>query len=222
MAEHLDSKAWDWSLVPADSWNKVSDEYLPVAFRWKQLQKRTVLDLGCGRGRHSIFLAQLGFEVTAVDLSPEGIDQLQTQAKQLNLNKNIKTLVCDMLELPFGKGTFDCVLAFNSVYHTDYSGLIKIIDNITSYLADSGQLYITFSSKSSQSYNSPANKKIDNFTIVKTQGIEKGIPHTYLDHDEIAKLMSGYRILKIQHIQSFLTGIIDFRYFVEAEKKPES
>ena len=43
------------------------------------------------------------------------------------LEDNINTLVCDMLDLPFNKGQFDCVIAFHSVFHTDYRGLKKII-----------------------------------------------------------------------------------------------
>lgn len=33
-----------------------------------------ILDLACGRGRHSIYLAQLGFDVMGADLSVESID----------------------------------------------------------------------------------------------------------------------------------------------------
>jgi SAM-dependent methyltransferase len=33
-----------------------------------------ILDLACGKGRHSIFLNKLGFNVTGVDLSPQSID----------------------------------------------------------------------------------------------------------------------------------------------------
>ena len=219
MTENMESKAWDWSLVPTDSWNEVSDDFLPVALRWKKLQKRTVLDLGCGRGRHSIFLAETGFEITAVDLSPAEIDQLRKQAQQKNLDRNIETLVCDMRELPFSKRTFDCVLAYNSIYLTSYDGLKTTIASITDLLTDSGQVYITFVSKSGGALTNPAHKVIDDFTIIKTQGTEKGMHHTYLDYSDILKLMSDYQILKIQHIQGFSTSGANFRYFVEAAKK---
>ena len=97
----ISSRAWDWSQVTEDYWNESSDEFLPVALRWKERGCQTVLDLGCGKGRHSLFLAELGFHVTAVDLSPEGIEQLQTEAKRKHLENNINTVVCDMLSLPF-------------------------------------------------------------------------------------------------------------------------
>ena len=182
MTENIKSKAWDWSSVPENSWDRVSDEFLPVALRWKNMGKQTVLDIGCGRGRHSLYLAEMGFKVTATDLSPEGIVQLNKQARQKNLEDNISTLVCDMLDLHFDKGQFDCVLAFNSVYHTDYSGLKGIIAKITGFLSDSGNLFIAFNSKSNKTYGDPANQRIDEFTVIKTQGMETGVPHTYLEY----------------------------------------
>jgi 2-polyprenyl-3-methyl-5-hydroxy-6-metoxy-1,4-benzoquinol methylase len=73
----IESKAWDWSKVPKDDWMNPSDEFLPTALRWKQNGARRILDLGCGKGRHTLLLAEMGFHVTALDLSSEGITQLE-------------------------------------------------------------------------------------------------------------------------------------------------
>lgn len=221
MNKIITSKAWDWSRIPDDSWDVVSDEFLPVAYRWKRLGKRTALDLGCGRGRNAIFLAEMGFDVTAVDLSPGGIDQLKKEVKRRKLEDRITPLVCDMLELPFSPGAFDCVIAFHSIFHTDHAGLKTVISGIRSFLNDSGQLYITFNSKSSPSLSNPANKKVDAFSVIKTQGFEKGVPHTYLDYEGVLDILSGFDILKIQHIQDIYPEGNGFHYFVEAAKKPK-
>jgi SAM-dependent methyltransferase len=218
MPDHIASKAWNWEMVPSNTWNEVSDEFLPVALRWQKLGKHTVLDLGCGRGRHSIFLAEMGFNVTAVDLSPEGIAQLRQVAAEQKLN-NIRTLVCDMLELPFDKESFDCVLAFHSIFHTDYRGLKSVIADITRFLKPSGQLFVTFGSKSNPSFKNPANRVVDDFTVIKTERLEVGVPHTYLDYADIPPLLSAYRLLKVRFIQGYYGSSYSCHYFVEAEKK---
>ena len=213
------SKAWDWSQVSEDYWDKSSDEFLPVALRWKNQNKKTVLDLGCGKGRHALFLAELGFDVTAVDLSPEGVDQLRGVAEQKGLDQNIRTFVCDMLSLPFENNSFDCVLGFHSLYHTDYGGIKAVISKITGMLKESGQLYITFNSKNNPSFQHSTNIVIDEYTVIRNKGLEKGIPHTFLAYEDIIGLLTDYTILKIQQIKDYFDDITSIHFFVEAEKK---
>jgi 2-polyprenyl-3-methyl-5-hydroxy-6-metoxy-1,4-benzoquinol methylase len=40
------------------------------------------IDLGCGTGNYSIYLASLGFEVTGIDISPTAIEIAQENAKK--------------------------------------------------------------------------------------------------------------------------------------------
>lgn len=62
----------------------------------------TVLDLACGKGRHSVYLNSLGYDVTGVDLSKKSI----AHAKQYE-NDSLHFQVHDMCK-PFGK-RFDAV-----------------------------------------------------------------------------------------------------------------
>lgn len=65
-------------------------------------EKATVLDLACGKGRHSIYLSQLGFEVTGADLSENSI----AEAK-INSNETLHFEIHDMRE-PF-ENKFDAI-----------------------------------------------------------------------------------------------------------------
>ncbi|MDZ7658582.1 class I SAM-dependent methyltransferase [Fodinibius sp.] len=58
-------------------------------------QYHSILDLGCGRGRHSLNLAKRGYDVTGIDLSPEAIKTAQEKAEKLNLS-NTQFKVGDM------------------------------------------------------------------------------------------------------------------------------
>src|SRR5437764_346742 len=67
-----------------------------------------VLDLGCGTGRHSLWLAAGGAVVTAVDFS-EG---MLTEARRKPGAESVRFLVHDLHEpLPFADGTFDRVVS---------------------------------------------------------------------------------------------------------------
>lgn len=61
-----------------------------------------ILDLACGKGRHSMYLNALGYDVTGVDLSENSI----TYAKQFE-NENLRFQVHDMCQ-PFNQ-KFDAV-----------------------------------------------------------------------------------------------------------------
>lgn len=63
-----------------------------------------MLDLACGKGRHSIQLARKGFDVTGVDLSEESIAEAQQHE-----HEHLHFFVHDM-RLPFWVNYFDYVL----------------------------------------------------------------------------------------------------------------
>lgn len=57
---------------------------------------KTALELGCGSGINSVWLAQQGFAVTAIDIADFAIN-LTVNAGKLN-NVNINPIICDILE----------------------------------------------------------------------------------------------------------------------------
>ena len=62
------------------------------------------LDLACGKGRHSIYLNEKGFDVTGIDLSPQSIEFAKRSE-----NENLHFYVHDMRKL-FRTNYFDLVL----------------------------------------------------------------------------------------------------------------
>ena len=119
----VDSRPWIWNKADYnyDYWETPDDEFLPIFLRWKGNGYSRALDLGCGTGRHSIFLAQNGFAVDSFDLSIDGVQKFKEKIEWHNLNIIIQT--GDMLNLPYDDEIFDCVLAFHAIYHTDLIGL---------------------------------------------------------------------------------------------------
>jgi SAM-dependent methyltransferase len=63
-----------------------------------------VLDIGCGAGTHSIFLARAGFHVSGVDLAPGAIDAARRRAARKGLAIDFR--VADALRLPYRSGRF--------------------------------------------------------------------------------------------------------------------
>jgi SAM-dependent methyltransferase len=72
---------------------------------------KTILELGCGQGRDTLFFASKGIDVTALDFSSVAIRGLIKRAKERNLLSNIDTSIFDPTNkpIPFSKDEFDAV-----------------------------------------------------------------------------------------------------------------
>lgn len=74
-----------------------------------------ILDIGCGIGWTSLFLAKSGHEVLGIDISKYLIYEANKIKKQQKIkNLYYKTIDAEKLNI---KNKFDCVLFFNSLHH---------------------------------------------------------------------------------------------------------
>ncbi len=100
-----------------------------------------LLDLGCGAGRTSIPLAQMGFEVVGIDISPSMLKVAMLQASQHNLKIDFQEM--DAMSLKFADGTFDCALySFNGLDHIPgYGGKLEALREVLRVLKP-GALFV--------------------------------------------------------------------------------
>lgn len=194
------SKPWDWNEEKNQMWLEPSEDSYYVSGRWKSSGYKTLLDFGCGLGRHSVFFTKQGFNVSAFDLSTDGTEHLKKWAEREALELDVQ--VADMLSLPYPDGAFDCLFAYHVISHTDTPGIQLILNEIERVIKPGGEIYITLCSKDTWSYKDACYPKIDENTVRKTEdGPEKGIPHFYVSLDDIFALFSetGFTILRIRH-----------------------
>lgn len=71
----------------------------------------SVLDIGSGEGRNAVFLAKSGFDVTAVDISENGIMKTKKLAEVCNVQ--IKTYMMDVIEFLSKSPEYDAILCMN-------------------------------------------------------------------------------------------------------------
>ena len=106
---------------PQKEWNRLEGFHFEFEitkfYLNKYLKGKTVLDIGGGPGRYSIYLSQLGYDVTLIDLSDGNIQFLKNKMKELNIN-NIKAYQCDARDLSkLNLDKFDNILIMGPLYH---------------------------------------------------------------------------------------------------------
>lgn len=210
------SKGWNWDEVNDAYWSKPSEETYFLLNRWKNKEYNKVLDLGCGRGRHSIFFAENGFYVTGYDLSESGLSTLRKIEKDRNLG--IEIVLGDIRELPFDNGVFDAILAFHSIYHTNTEGMLEIIKEVKRVLKDGGEIYVTLLSKVDLSFNDVKYKKIDKNTKMKLEQDNTIVPHFYINQEELYELLEGFEVIRLRQVEDIFNGKSSWHYFIHAKK----
>ncbi len=86
-----------------------------------------VLDAGCGVGQVSQALAERGAKVTAIDISPSLIEIAQRRIPS-SLHNQIEFVAGDMNNTALG--SFDYVLAMDSLIYYSQRDLIQVLDNL--------------------------------------------------------------------------------------------
>lgn len=231
--ESAESKGWDWKLVTSGDethkkiWLEPSEESYFYAEKWKREGCNSILDLGSGLGRHSILFAKYGFKVTACDISKDGLDFLKMWRKEEGLDENIHTCLSDMKQLPFSDDAFDCIFAYHSISHCDSQGMRQIMSELKRVLRPDGRIFCTLCSKETWAFAEADFPRIDENSLIKTEGPEKDMPHFYVNLEDVRRLFSdfAFELVRVRHIDDcFIDGREQksCHYYIEACLKKEA
>ncbi len=216
-------KAWDWNKNESDIWTIPSEDSWHLLHRWKSRGFTAFLDLGCGLGRHSLQFARENFGVSAFDLSPVAIETVRAKAAEENLR--IDARAGDMTDLPYADGSFDCLLAYHVISHTDTPGIRRVIAEIGRVLRPGAEYFLTLCSKNARSYKDAGFPQIDGNTVRKIEdGPENGIPHFFADDAAVADLLRDLPPINVRHVQDVVVDSKPYgswHYFILG-RKPEA
>jgi tellurite methyltransferase len=118
------------------------------------------LDIACGRGQNSLYLADLGYFVTGIDISQVALDKARVEAEASQLASRTLFVQMDLDEDRLPSGPFDliCVTRFldrrllpamrqaikpggNIIYVTRHPGILKEYPNTqSSFLLEEGEM----------------------------------------------------------------------------------
>lgn len=109
-----------------------------------------VLDLGCGFGRNSNWLASKGAIVSAININEEELSEAKRRAEELSVN--VKYINADAGSLPFEDSSFDVVLDAGCTHMCDEQTQGKSVLEAVRILKTGGYLQFFGFSKEHPSY----------------------------------------------------------------------
>ena len=112
-------------------------EYLPKAHLSNQ---QKILDFGCGSGRDSVFFANQGFEVVAID----GSKSLIELAQQTDTRIDWQCLRFDEIAKQSWQNHFTGIWACASLLHVPFDELPKLLNDLILCIKSDGILYASF------------------------------------------------------------------------------
>jgi len=109
-------------------------EILPTL---KRCKVRNVLDLGCGTGRHCIFMAKNGFNILGLDASESALRIASQWVREERL-ANVALVQGSMTDIPSGDGCFDAVISISVMHHALKRDISKSMAEIYRILKKGG------------------------------------------------------------------------------------
>jgi tellurite methyltransferase len=175
----------DWNQNYRETPNVFGADPAPILERHADLidGETPILDVGCGQGRNSLFLARRGHEVLALDPSTVAVEQTGSTAEAEGLR--ITTQVGFMDDVHRPEGGFGAIMVFGLIPILTRAEINNMVASIERLIAPGGLLFITaFTTEDPK------------FTSGGQSAVYRHGTRTYLELGELRSLFSGWEVIE--------------------------
>ena len=191
----------------SEIWNSL---YARGEFTWKEphelvrnllptlmsLSGTRILDLGCGAGRHVVYLSEYDFVCHGTDHAFTGLevarDWLRNEGLETNLTQS------KMISLPYVTRSFEAVVCLYVIYHGTMGQIEMAFNEIYRVLKLGGIAQVTFISDKHHRYGKGV--EIEPHTFITSVGADAGIPHHFNDNREMLWMVRDFEVLEFESL----------------------
>lgn len=193
----------------------------------------SVLDIGCGVGRHLVYLGERGFHLAGMDIAPAGVEASRQACAERAIPLDAR--VASMTALPWPESSFDAVLSTATICHLRRGDILKTLTEIRRVLKPGGLLLVDFLHKGTLAYQQVLQQvaagelvEIEPHTYVDQRPEpdlrdDAFLPHYYCDEADVRDLLIGFEILNLWADLAPSEGGLPKRgYWVASTRKSEA
>jgi SAM-dependent methyltransferase len=169
-------------------------EALPT---FKRNKIKRVLDLGCGAGRHCVYLAKNGFDVFGVDASLSALRLARKWSQEENLSVTLTQAT--MTHIPFRDCRFDAVISVSVIHHALKADIAKTIGEVHRILKRNGLFSANLTSLNDPRYGT--GQKVEAGTFRTLEAFEEKRfeeLHHYFTKQEASEQLACFTKAKVE------------------------
>ncbi|MCX5833935.1 MAG: class I SAM-dependent methyltransferase [Deltaproteobacteria bacterium] len=191
-----------------------SDPARRAADLFSKETKKVILEIGGGQGRDTLFFARRVFQVTVLDYSQKGLEDIENKASGLGLSGLIRTVLHDIRKpLPFDDEAFDaCFSHMLYCMALTTAELERLSGEIRRVLRPGGINVYTVRHKGDAHFGRGIHRGEDMYEM-------GGFIVHFFDREKVRHLSAGYDILAIDELEE---GELPRKLFMVTMKKNRS
>jgi SAM-dependent methyltransferase len=210
------SKIWDNLFLSGEFiWKEPHELVTGFLPSLERIGVKWVLDLGCGAGRHLVFLSGHGFTCHGTDIAFAGLESAKKWL--VSVGFAVRLSQSEMHLLPYASCSFDAVVCLFVVYHGTVDKIITALNEIYRVMRPGGLSLLTFISD--QHHRRGKGEEIESNTFITNIGADAGIPHHFCNEDEIVRMVKAFKILRLELLGRINEeGLLESHWAVLLEK----
>ena len=160
---------------------------------------KRILDIGCGTGRHLVYLASKGFQMFGFDASQHAIELAEQWLNEEGLSANMIQYRMED-RFPYEDMLFDAVVSIQVIHHNRIRDIQSTVAEIERVLRPRGYIFITVPILAGGAVSPEDDwdlREVEPGTYLPQKGPESGILHHYFSEEEILEVFSAFRISKM-------------------------
>jgi SAM-dependent methyltransferase len=190
----------------SDHWFKenvkriITEEELQIKPAW--FEGKSVLDAGCGNGRWSYGFAQLGCNITAVDINETGIIRTKEALAPFDVKSEFYISSLEDLPTVLGDKKFDIVFSWGVLHHC--KSFTRSLNNLINCVADDGLLYLYLYGRESLPYE-------EDIELFKKRVFYNSLPDEKSQYDFLLNYVKGDKN-RVHNAHDLLAPLINRRF----------